>query len=182
MGPAPSLASGRFRMGLCLLLGGLAAWLLAPGSALAHVGAPYPVLMEEPVGPYVVSALADPDVGGGTFYVLVTLEGAPPPAGTTVTAWAEPEDGHRAAAAYRAERQQTRYGERFVAEVPFDAEGPWQMQLAIDGPAGGGKVAFPVRVTPAGTGWLATVACLVPFFLLAALWLRGVLRQRSASG
>jgi hypothetical protein len=161
---------------------GLTSWLPGPGTAPAQVGAPYPVLMEEPVGPYVVSALADADVGGGTSYVLVTLDGASPPAGTTVTAWAEPEDGHRAAAACRAERQQTRYGERFVAEVPFDAEGPWQMRLAVDGPAGHGEVAFPVRVTPSGTGWLATLACLVPFLLLAALWLRGLLRQRSASG
>ena len=42
---------------------------------MAHVGAPYPVLLEEPVGPYIVSALADPDVGTGTFYILVTMAG-----------------------------------------------------------------------------------------------------------
>lgn len=172
----------RWGLGLGLALCLLAQGLLAPGVARAHVGAPYPVLMEEPVGPYLVSALADPDVGGGTFYVLVTLEGgSPPPQGTTVTAWAEPEDGHLPAAAYLAERQETRYGERFVAEVPFDAEGPWRMRLVVDGPAGQGEAAFPVRVTPSGTGWLATVACLVPFLVLALLWLRGVRRQRGKS-
>ncbi len=137
--------------------------------------------MEEPLGPYLVSALADPDVGGGTFFILVTLDGAPPPEATAVTVWAEPEDGHQAAAAYPAQRQQTRYGERFVAEVPFDAEGPWLVRLEVEGPAGLAETAFSVRVTPAGTGWLATLACLVPFLLLAALWLRGILRQRSAS-
>jgi hypothetical protein len=170
------------KLGLGLVLCWLVQGLLAPGVARAHVGAPYPVLMEEPVGPYLVSALADPDVGGGTFYVLVSLDDTAPPQGTTVTAWVEPEDGHLPAEAYPAERQETRYGERFVVKVPFDAEGPWQVRLAVEGPAGAGEVAFPVRVTPSGTGWLATVACLVPFLVLGGLWLRGVLRQRDRGG
>ena len=165
---------------------GFSIWLVLvmlawPVASQAHVGAPYPVLLEEAVGPYLVSALADPDVGKGTFYVLVTLvSGEPGPAGTTVTAWVEPEDGHQALSGHQAEREDTRYGERFVAEVPFDAEGPWQVQLAIEGPAGEGEVAFPVRVTPSGIGWLAMVACLLPFVVLGALWLRGSLRQRSS--
>jgi hypothetical protein len=171
----------RVGLPLCWLVG----WLLAPGVAQAHVGAPYPVLMEEAVGPYLVSALADPDVGGGTFYLLITLDGAPPPEGTTASVWAEPEDGHRPAVAYPAERQETRYGERYVAEVPFDAEGMWRIRLVVEGPAGAspaGEASFSVRVTPSGTGWLATLACLVPFLVLAALWLRGILRQRGAGG
>jgi hypothetical protein len=151
-----------------------------PSRVQAHVGAPYPVLLEEAAGPYLVSALADPDVGTGTFYVLVTLaSGEPSPTGTTVTASVEPDDGHQAQTDHQAVREDTRYGERFVAKVPFDAEGPWQVRLAIQGPAGDGEVAFPVRVTPSGIGWLATVACLLPFVVLGGLWLRGSLRQRS---
>ncbi len=178
----------RWALAVGLALFWLAGELLVAGVAQAHVGAPYPVLMEEPVGPYLVSVLADPDVGGGTFYILITLDGAPPPEGTRADVWAEPEDGHLPAAAYPAERQETRYGERFVAEVPFDAEGPWRIRLVVEGPAGeegatlAGQASFSVRVTPAGTGWLATLACLVPFLLLAALWLRGVRRQRGAAG
>jgi hypothetical protein len=158
----------------------LAGWLAlaCPAGARAHVGAPYPVLLEEPVGPYMASALADPDVGTGTFYILITLDtGQQVPANTAVTVWAEPEDGHLAEAGYEAERQQTRYGERFVAKVPFDAEGPWQVRLVIDGSAGQGETLFPVKVTPSGTGWLATLACLVPFVLLGGLWLKGARRQ-----
>ncbi len=164
-----------------LLIGGLLlVWLARPPLAFAHVGAPYPVLLEEPVGPYVASALADPDVGKGTFYILVTLLGGQPaPLDTDVTVWIAPEDGHLAEAGYPAQREETRYGERFVAEVPFDVEGPWQIRLAIDGQAGSGAASFPVRVTPSGLGWLATLACLVPFALLGLLWLRGSIRQRS---
>jgi hypothetical protein len=169
------------RQVLCLLITGLlATWLAIPHVALAHVGAPYPVLLEQPVGPYVASALADPDVGTGTFYVLVDLPGGQPiPPGTSVTVWVEPEDGHQAATGHPAQREETRYGERFVARVPFDAEGPWQVRLVIEGPAGAGETSFVVRVTPSGVGWLATVACLIPFLVLGALWLRGALRQRS---
>lgn len=158
------------------------AWLLAsllrPAAAEAHVGAPYPVLLEESVGPYSVSALADPDVGTGTFYVLVTQAGdALAPEGTTVTLWVWPEDGHLPQAAHQAERQDTRYGERFLVKVPFDAKGPWQIRLAIEGPAGQGETAFPVEVTPAGLGWIATLACLLPFFIAGGLWLRGARRR-----
>jgi hypothetical protein len=162
--------------GLLLLAG-----LLAPPVALAHVGAPYPVLMEEPAGPYLVSALADPDVGQGTFYILIALEqGESPPPDTVVMAWVEPEDGHLGESAHLAEREETRYGERFVAKVPFDAEGPWRVRVEIEGSAGQGTIAFSVQVTPSGTGWLATLACLVPFLILGGLWLRGTLRQRSS--
>jgi len=152
-----------------------------PSVALAHTGAPYPVLLEEPVGPYVVSALADPDVGQGTFYVMVARpSGEPAPADTAVTVWVQPADGHAAENGVSAERQQTRYGERFVARIPFDANGSWQVRLTITGSAGQGETAFPVQVTPPGIGWVATLACLVPFVLLGGLWLRGSLRKRSA--
>jgi hypothetical protein len=163
-----------------LVFGLLLARLAWPSSALAHVGAPYPVLLEEPVGPYVASALADPDVGTGTFYILVTLPGGEPvPPGTEVTVWVEPEDGHLAEAGYPAARQETTYGERFVAEVPFDTAGPWRVRLVFDGPSGLGETSFSVRVTPSGVGWLATVACLVPFVIMGFLWLRGAARQRA---
>jgi hypothetical protein len=148
---------------------------------MAHSGAPYPVLLEESVDPYVASALADPDVGKGTFYLLVELPGQVlAPADTTVTLWARPEDGHAAETAYQAERQETRYGDRFVAQVPFDARGAWQIRLVIDGSAGQGETTFPLQVTPKGFGGLTTLACLLPFVLLGALWLRASRRSRPA--
>ena len=162
------------------LIAGLAllASLVWPAPGRAHVGAPYPVLLEEPVGPYVVSALADPDVGVGTFIAQVNLtNGSPAPAGTSVSLWAEPEDGHTPlSGAFTAERRETRRGERFVAEVPFDARGMWRIRMQVSGPAGRGETTFTVRVTPAGPGLLTTLACLAPFALVAALWALGLLR------
>jgi hypothetical protein len=126
--------------------------------------------------------VADPDVGQGTFYILVELpDGGATPQGTQVTVAVKPEDGHEAESAHPAERQQTRYGERFVAKVPFSSEGQWQVRLIVQGPAGRGETTFPIQVTPSGLGWLATVACLLPFIFLAALWLRSILRERQDS-
>jgi len=165
-----------FRGLAAFLLLGLLAW---PGVARAHTGAPYPVLLEEPAGPYLVSALADPDVGEGVFYIQVALaDGTAAPAGTRVTLRTWPEDGHLSAMAYEGAQDDTRYGERFVAEIPFDAEGLWQVELVVDGPAGEGEAAFGVEVTPSGTGWLTTVACLLPFVAAALIWLRATLRRR----
>jgi hypothetical protein len=169
----------RLRGPAAVLLLGLLAW---PGVARAHAGAPYPVLLEEPAGPYLVSALADPDVGGGTFYIQVALaDGTAAPAGTQVAVRARPEDGHLSVAAYEAARDDTRYGERFVAEVPFDAEGPWQVELVVGGPAGEGGAALSVEVTPPGTNWLTTVACLLPFLAAALIWLRAARRGPPAT-
>jgi hypothetical protein len=125
---------GRVGVGLFLLL----AWLLGPREvARAHVGSPYPVLLEQPLGPYVVSALADPDVGVGTFIVQVALaDGAVAPADTAVTLSVRPEDGHAPESAHQAQRQVTRDGERFIAKIPFDARGMWEIGLAVEGAAG----------------------------------------------
>ena len=158
-------------------------WLLWPrGTVQAHVGAPYPVLLEQPVGPFVVSALADPDVGVATFIVQVTSgEGAPAPPETAVTLWVRPQDGHAAESdGHHAPWQVTRDGERFVARVPFDARGTWQVRLAVEGDEGRGEVSFPVEVTPPYPGAITTIACLLPFIALGGLWARGALRSAKA--
>jgi hypothetical protein len=153
--------------------------LIWPPAALAHAGAPYPLLVDEPVGPYRVSTLADPDVGQGTFYIEAKAADGSLPAGTTVTVAVQPADGHLAEAGVPAERRSTRYGDRYVATVPFDTEGLWQVRLLLDGPAGRAEHRFSVDVTPPGISWLGTVACLLPFLLLGGLWVRSALRKRS---
>lgn len=166
-----------------LLLTFLLVWLLWPSRALAHVGAPYPVLLEQSVGPYVVSALADPDVGVGTFIIQTTLaEEKPVPTDTVVRLWVKPQDGHAPETHHQAQRQATRQGERFIAKIPFDARGIWDVRLELEGTAGRGEVTFSVEVTPPYPGVLTTLACLLPFVVLGALWVAGALRSRRPSG
>ena len=149
--------------------------LLWPGATvLAHVGAPYPVLLEQAVGPYVVSALADPDVGVGTFIVhVMSVEGTAPPDDTMVTLWVTPQDGHADEAGHQALRQMTKDGERFIGKVPFDARGMWDVRLVVEGSAGPGEVTFPVDVTPPYPGTLTTIVYLIPFTILGGLWAAG---------
>ena len=159
------------------------AWLFWPWAVVqAHVGKPYPVLLEQPMGPYVASALADPDVGIGTFIVQVDLvEGTHLPADTQVMLWVRPQDGHAAEAGHKALRQMTRDGEQFIAKIPFDARGMWDVRLALEGSAGRGEVTFPVNVTPPYPGAVTTVVCLLPFVALGGLWAMGALRSRQSS-
>jgi len=153
-------------------------FFLLPSTARAHSGGPYPVLLEEPAGPYVVSVLADPDVGVGTFIVRAVLSGGDAvPADTEVTLWVRPQDGHVPEGGYRARRQRTRDGEAFVAGVPFDVEGVWQVRLVLEGTAGRGEVTFNVRATPPGRRWVTAVVCLLPFVGLGILWLMAALRS-----
>jgi hypothetical protein len=161
------------------LLSLLLASILWPTPALAHVGAPYPVLLEQPAGPYVISALADPDVGVGTFLIKVTLaEGQPVPPDTTITVWVMPEDGHMPETGHPAERQLTRDGERFIAKVPFDARGPWRTRFEMAGAAGQAAIGFSVEVTPPYPGVVTTLLCLLPFVLVGILWAAGALRRQ----
>src|SRR5690606_31855498 len=65
-----------------------AAWLLVAGLLLpapvrAHEGPPFPIIVDERVGPYVVSVWTDPDIGIGTFFVVLEPPGDDPlPEGT----------------------------------------------------------------------------------------------------
>ncbi|NOZ28903.1 MAG: hypothetical protein GXP39_12745 [Chloroflexi bacterium] len=157
----------------------LGVWMLWTPAVWAHSGAPYPVLLEEPAGPYVVSVLADPDVGTGTFLISLALpDGVAAPADTEVWVWVRPEDGHAAEAGYAVGREGPPARGRFVARVPFDAEGVWDVRLTLDGPAGLGEATFQVRVTPPGPGWATSLVCMVPFLLIGALWVVSALRPR----
>ena len=169
---------GLLGRGLCAAI-----WsgLLLPVVAHGHVGAPYPVLIEQTVGAYTISALADPDVGVGTFLIEATLSDAGPvPVDTVMSVAVRPQDDHTAGSSHQAVRQVTRQGERFIGKVPFDARGTWVVVLEIAGSAGRGEISFDVEVTPPYPGVLTTLACLLPFAALGGLWVAGALRSRDS--
>ena len=89
-----------------LALTALAALGLAPAPALAHAGPPFPILVDRPVGPYVASVWTDPDIGTGTFFVILEpAKGKALPAGTRVRIAVQPVDGRLAEAVHAAEPQ-----------------------------------------------------------------------------
>lgn len=158
---------------LLLVIGSLVAFLLAALMARpvsAHSGGPSPVLLGARAGPYTLSVFADPDTGQGVILAEVDVNGQPAPDGTSVTVYVRPDDNHAPESAHVATREKPLFGrERFVARVPFDAEGVWHVRLVVDGPAGHGEVNFSLTVTPPGFNF-ARFLCLVPLLALGALW------------
>ncbi|HEX8293582.1 MAG TPA: hypothetical protein VF570_17600, partial [Pyrinomonadaceae bacterium] len=59
------------RLRLGRLLTSFALALACAARAGAHEGPPYPILVDKNLGPSVASVWADPDVGTGTFFVIL---------------------------------------------------------------------------------------------------------------
>lgn len=161
---------------LCLTL----AW---PRLALAHEGPPFPIIVDARVGPYVVSVWTDPDIGIGTFYVILEApRGAPFPEPGAVRVGVRPVSGRLPEAMYDASRERVRRGARFMAEVEFDRGEFWHVRIVIDGPAGGGELTSQVEATPDGTlGAIGLIIYSFPFVLVAVLWWRAAVVRRKMS-
>lgn len=167
---------GRIAAALCLTL----AW---PRAGHAHEGPPFPILVDERVGRYLVSVWADPDIGVGTFYVVLEAPAVEPfPDPARVRVGVRPVSGRLPEALYLAERQEVRRGGRFFAQVEFDRGEFWDVRIAIESATGGGELATRVEATPEGTlGPGALLIYAFPFALIAALWWRAaVVRGRAA--
>jgi hypothetical protein len=146
----------------------------------AHEGPPFPIVVDRPAGPYVVSVWTDPDIGTGVVYVVLEPpEGKSLPARTAVRVGVRPLSGRLAEAFYDAEAQPVRHGARYFTEVKLDRGEMWRIRALVDGSEGGGEVGAEVEATPDGTiGPIALVVYLLPFVAVGFLWLKAVLRRR----
>lgn len=153
------------------------------GPAHAHEGPPFPIVVDETLGPYVVSVWSDPDIGTGSFFVVLEAAGgAPLPAGAVVRIGVRPTSGRLGEVVYRAEPQPVRYGERHFAEVEFDRGEVWAVRVVVSGPAGGGEVQTTVEATPDGTiGPIGLLLYALPFAAVGFLWLKAAVRRRSST-
>lgn len=159
--------------------------LLSPQApAHAHEGPPFPIIVDERVGSYVVSVWTDPDIGTGTFFVVLEpLQGERLPQGTAVRIGVRPVSGRLNEMVYEAEPQPVSYGERHYAEVGFDRGEMWRIRVQLSGPAGGGELFAEVEATPDGTiGPVGLLLYALPFVAVGFLWLKAVMRRRSAEG
>jgi hypothetical protein len=153
---------------------------VAPHPAGAHEGPPFPIIVDHHIGPYVASVWTDPDIGTGTFFVILE-----PPAGgrlperTTVHVAVQPLSARLDEVVYAAEAQSVRHGARYFTKVQFDRGERWRVRVLVEGSAGGGELRAEVEPTPAGTiGPIGLVVYLVPFLAVGFLWVRRVLKRR----
>jgi len=159
--------------------------LAGAAPAVAHEGPPFPILVDQRVGPYVASVWTDPDIGTGTFFVVLEPpEGGKLPAQTKVQVTVAPLDKHHGETLYEAEAQKVRYGARYFTETKFDQGGLWRVRVLLGGSEGGGELTAQVEPTPDGTiGPIALVLYALPFLAVGFLWLKAVLvRKEKAAG
>ena len=161
--------------GLALLLG------LAP-SAAAHEGPPFPILVDEPMAPWSVSVWADPDVGVGTFWVLLDpAAGAVLPEDTAVTVHVAPADGREPESAWPATAGGRDGRPEHIAEVDFPTREFWTVRIELTSAATGARAerSLRVEVTPPGYGPIDLLLYSWPFAALALLWLKALSRARA---
>jgi hypothetical protein len=145
----------------------------------AHDGPPYAILVDKSLGPCTASVWADPDVGTGTFFVILEPpQGGPLPGEIRVRVAVRPLDGHAAEIVRAAELDGVRGRVQYKAEVPFDAQGMWRVRVLLESARGAGEVAADVEATPPGLGRWDLLIYLFPFVAVGLLWLRAIFAGR----
>jgi hypothetical protein len=153
--------------------------LVLPVSIVAHDGPPFPLLVDQRVGPCFVSVWTDPDVGTGTFFII-----ASPPAGNSlpedlkVEVLVQPVNGRLAEVSYPAEREVTPEHLQFKSLVQFDNQELWRVRIKLHSGQGDGETIATVEATPPGLGRWDLLIYLSPFLAVAFLWLMAFMRRR----
>jgi len=153
--------------------------LVLPTPAGAHNGPPFPIIENKKVGPCIVALWTHPDVGTGAFYVfLQPAPGATLPDDLKIQIGVQPVTGRLPETFYEAARVKSRGQVQYNAQAQFDRQELWRVHLVIQSSQGSGEATAEVEVTPPGFGRWDLLLYLLPFLLVAILWLRGITRAR----
>lgn len=150
-------------------------------TAFAHLGPPFPIIVDQPIPGYVVNVLANPDTSQAVAYVVLERsKEAKAPAVVSVSFWNEPVDHHRPKATFSATQQFTLSSKRFYAEPDFDTVGQWKMGIDIrlaDGTTH--PFVTEVTATPPGVGRWGLLLFSAPLVLFGALFIAVIKRRRA---
>jgi hypothetical protein len=153
--------------------------LSCPPLAIAHNGPPFPIISDQRVGPCIVSLWTHPDVGTGTFFVMVD----PPPGGAIpkdlkVQIGVQPASGRLAEVVYPAWAEDLRGQVEYKTEVQFDQQEFWKVRLILASSTGRGEALSQVEATPPGFGRWDLLLYLLPFLGVGFLWFTAVAKRR----
>lgn len=162
------------------------AWILflilvvaAAMPAMAHQGPPFPIVVDQKTGPCVISVWTDPDIGVGTFFVIVDpLPGKSVPDDLKVDLSVQPMSERLPEKVYATQRDSNRGQVQFNALVDFDRQEFWRVRVRLQSVAGTGEATAQVEATPPGFGRWDLLFYLLPFIAVAALWYRGMRKRR----
>jgi len=162
-----------------MLVAVVALILALHGQAFAHNGPPFPIVVDKPVGPCVISVWTDPDIGQGSFFVMIQ----PPPNGSipldlTVQLSVQPVSGRLPEATYRAEREDLRGQVQYKTLVNFDVQEQWRVRVQLNSAQGTGETEAFVEPTPPGLGRWDLLLYLLPFLAIGFLWLRAFVTKK----
>jgi hypothetical protein len=161
----------------CLLASALAT-LCAPNAA-AHNGPPFPIITDQRIGPYIISLWTHPDLGTGTFFVMVDpVPGGTVPKDLKIQIGVQPVSGRLAEVVYSAWPLDLRGQVEYKTEVQFDQQENWKVRLILASSAGGGEAISQVVPTPAGFGRWDLLLYLLPFLGVGFLWVTAITKRR----
>lgn len=145
----------------------------------AHNGPPFPILEGSHVGPYTIALWTHPDLGTGTFFVLVD----PPPGGTIpkdlkVQIAVQPATGRLPEAVYWAWVEDQKGQVEYKTEAQFDQQEVWKVRLVMNSSIGGGEATSQVIPTPPGYGKWDLLLFALPFIGVGFLWFKVASKRR----
>jgi hypothetical protein len=160
-----------------LVMATLALLLALP--ARAHNGPPFPIIENRRMAGCVISLWTHPDIGTGTFFVLVDpIPGGKIPDGLKVEIGIQPESGRLAEVLYPAVREDSRGQVEYSASAQFDRDEYYRVRLVLRSSQGTEEVLSRVEATPPGYGRWDLLLYLLPFLAVAFLWFWGMSRRR----
>ena len=156
--------------------------LLCSSFVAAHDGPPFPIVVDQRVGPCIISIWTDPDIGEGSFFVITQ----PPPNASipndlTVQISVQPTSGRLQEATYTAVREDLSGQVQYKAMVRFDVQEMWRVRVTLQSAQGTGEAVAFVEPTPEGLGRWDLLIYLLPFLGIGFLWLRAFLKTRRNS-
>jgi hypothetical protein len=161
------------------LLGAVVLAVLCAPHAAAHNGPPFPIITDQRIGPYTVSLWTHPDLGTGTFFVLIN----PPPGGVVpkdlrIQIGVQPATGRVPEAVYSAWLEDLHGQVEYKAEAQFDQQENWKVRLTLASSIGGGEAWSQVVPTPAGFGRWDLLLYMLPFLGVGFLWFTAIAKRR----
>jgi hypothetical protein len=162
--------------------------IAAANVVTAHSGPPYPIVSDQPAGPYQVSIWTDPDATddgspGGQFWVTIGMsDGGAVPADTQAVVTIDPARRSGPPQTGRASPVNADVSRQFVALV-MDHEGRFTVKASISSTRGSGTVesfvdaTYDLRPSPAMVAVYA-----LPFVVIGLIWLKVMVRRRGGDG
>ncbi len=150
--------------------------------ARAHIGPPYPIMQNRKVGPFNVEVWSNPDVGTGSFYVVIDPpkgSGLAVPADMKVQVAVQPVSKRLPAAVYNAWREKLLDHVEFKTLVPFDKEETWHVHITFSSSTANGAADTDVSVTPTLLGRWDLLIFLLPFAGIGVLWFKAATVKRA---